>query len=96
LGGHRISANHTLERLKKVLLRLGIKGHLHTFRHFFISYCADRGVPLFQLMKWVGHADVSTVMHYYALHDAESMNTMRRLSAGERQGAHFEASGATG
>lgn len=79
-GGHQISTTHTLEKLKKVLRRLGIEGSLHTFRHFFISHCANSGVPPFQLIKWVGHANVSTVMQYYALRDEESLSAMQRLS----------------
>ena len=79
-GGGRISASHSLEKLKKILKRLEIEGHLHTFRHFFISHCANNGVPAFQLIKWVGHADVSTVMNYYALEDEASLWTMEKLS----------------
>ena len=79
-GGHQISATHVLERLKKVLSKLGLQGHLHTFRHFFTSHCANNGVPPFQLIKWLGHADVGMVMHYYELHDEESLWTMKKLS----------------
>ena len=84
-GGHQISATHMLEKLKAVLRALSIEGCLHTFRHFFISYCANSGVPPFQLMKWVGHADVTTVTIYYELRDAESLWAMRKLSALNRE-----------
>ena len=70
---------HILERLKELLRKLKLDGHLHTFRHFFISYCANSGVPPFQLIKWVGHADVGMVMNYYALKDEESLWTMKKL-----------------
>jgi len=79
-GGHRISTVHTLEKLKKLLGKLGLEGHLHAFRHFFASHCANNGVPPFQLVKWLGHADVSMVMHYYKLHDEESVWAMKKLS----------------
>jgi len=79
-GDHQLSDVHLLEKLKKILRPLKIEGHLHTFRHFFISHCANSGVPPFQLIKWVGHADVSIVMHYYALRDEESLWTMKKLS----------------
>ena len=82
-GGHRISKVHVLERLKRLLAELGLKGHLHTFRHFFASYCANRGVSPFQLIKWLGHADVSMVMHYYELHDEEALRAMKKLSLGD-------------
>ena len=94
-GGHQISATHTLEKLKAVLRRLGIRGHLHTFRHFFISHCANSGIPPFQLMKWVGHADVKTVMHYYDLKDEESLWSMRRLSQLDEQNWGAGRHGAT-
>jgi integrase len=95
-GGHRISASHTLDRLKSVLKRLGLTGHLHTFRHFFVSYCANRGVPPFQLMKWVGHSDVATVTRYYTLQDEESVNMMRRLSSFDRTGSGLAQGELTG
>jgi len=50
-GGHRISETHVLERLKKIKGPLGIRRHLHTFRHFFISHCANNGMPPFQLIR---------------------------------------------
>lgn len=79
-GGNQINPGHILERLKKVLSKLGLQGHLHTFRHFFASHCANNGVPPFQLIKWLGHADVGMVMHYYELHDEQSLWTMKKLS----------------
>ncbi|HUW31647.1 MAG TPA: site-specific integrase, partial [Planctomycetota bacterium] len=93
-GGHQINPRHVLERLKAVLLQLGLKGHLHTFRHFFTSHCANNGVPPFQLIKWLGHADVGMVMHYYDLHDEESLSTMQRLSqAGSKEPAESPVQG---
>jgi site-specific recombinase XerD len=80
LGNHRVSAVHILERFKRLLKRLGLKGKLHTLRHFFISHCANNGVPPFQLIKWIGHTSLSTVMQYYSLQDEESIQTMQRLS----------------
>ena len=35
-----------------------IKLFLHNFRHYFVSECADRGVPMPTVMDWVGHADM--------------------------------------
>jgi len=79
-GGNQINPTHVLERLKKVLSKLGLQGHLHTFRHFFTSHCANNDVAPFKLIKWLGHADVGMVMHYYELHDEESLWTMKKLS----------------
>ena len=88
-GGRQISDRHVLASLKGVLKRLKITaGNMHAFRRFFISYCANNGVPPFQVMAWVGHADVSMVLRYYHLDDSES----RRAMVGEPFGGPDEPS----
>lgn len=63
-------------------------GRLHSFRHYFASMCANRGVPERVTMEWLGHADSAMVRHYYHLHDTEAQRQMRRLDflgeAGQR------------
>lgn len=79
-GGHQISDRHVLGKLKTVLKKLQIPaGTVHTFRHFFISFCANHGVEPFKLMKWVGHADTAMVLRYYSLGDEESQRAMREI-----------------
>jgi integrase len=76
-GGHQISDRHALASLKRTLKRLGIAdGNLHSFRRFFISFSANHGVEPFQLMRWVGHSDLSTVLTYYRLGESESLRAM--------------------
>jgi hypothetical protein len=59
---------------------LGFKdGRLHSFRHYFASMCAMRGVPERVAMEWLGHKDSEMVRHYFHLHDAESRLQMERL-----------------
>jgi integrase len=53
---------------------------LHRFRSFFVSECADAGVPMATVMDWVGHDEMKMVMHYYALRDGASREAMRRVS----------------
>lgn len=55
-------------------------GRLHSFRHYFASLCANRGVPERVVMDWLGHKDSNMVQHYYHLHDAESRQQMDRLN----------------
>jgi len=43
--------------LKRLLKKLGLPGHLPTFRHTFISLALTRGVPEATVRKWVGHVD---------------------------------------
>jgi len=55
-------------------------GRLHSFRHFFCSACANKGVPEQVVMQWLGHRDSAMVRHYYHLHDDEAQRQMRRLN----------------
>ena len=52
---------------------------LHSFRHFFCSFCANRGVPQNVVMKWLGHRDSKMVERYYHLHDQEAQLQMQKL-----------------
>jgi integrase len=54
-------------------------GRLHSFRHFFCSLCANRGVPQRVVMRWLGHKESRMVEHYYHLHDDEARRQMSRI-----------------
>jgi integrase len=54
-------------------------GRVHSFRHYFASMCANRGVPERIVMEWLGHKDSEMVRHYYHLHDDESRQQMAKL-----------------
>jgi integrase len=62
-----------------VLKRVGLKGHLHTFRHSFISDALVRGTPEAIVRQWVGHVDHEILKHYTHIHDAASQAAMQRL-----------------
>lgn len=55
-------------------------GRLHSFRHFFCSQCANKGVPERVVMDWLGHADAEMVRRYYHLDHEESRRQMERMS----------------
>ena len=78
--GRQTSERRLLQYLKRVLKRLGLPGHLHTFRHSFISFAALRGVPKRVLRKWIGHVDRQILDWYFHLADAQSHEAMKRLS----------------
>ena len=83
-GGNQIHLDHLREKLLGILRELGIeRGGLHSFRRFFISYCANQGVSPTVLMKWVGHSDLRMIVRYYQLHDTESQQAMQTLSVGD-------------
>lgn len=78
-GGGQISERHLLEKLKRILDRLGIEGCVHSFRHFFASHCADRGVPPMQLLTWLGHSSLKMLQRYYHQDELESRQAMAKL-----------------
>ncbi len=79
----QIAKNKVLKRLKSVLRKVHIEdGTVHGFRHFFITHCADSGVPPLQLMEWVGHADLRVILDYYHSSDEASRRVMASVSFG--------------
>src|SRR5207245_1975003 len=84
-----VSERRLLSALKRVLLRLGLPGHLHTFRHAFISRALTAGIPEAVVREWVGHVDRDILRLYTHIASATSQAAMRRLtaeSAGPKEG----------
>lgn len=79
-GGHQISERRQLAALKRVLRKLGISGHLHTFRHSFISRALMAGVPEAVVRSWVGHVDRDILKLYTHIAAADSQSAMQRLA----------------
>ena len=77
----QINERRVLTHLKKALKELGLRGHVHTFRHSFISRALVHGVPEAVVRRWVGHVDREILAHYTHIADAESKAHMNRLSA---------------
>lgn len=51
-------------RLKKLLKKLGIEGHLHKLRHTFASRLVQKGIAIYEVQKLLGHASVQTTQVY--------------------------------
>ena len=66
--------------LKRVLAELDLPGHVHTFRHSFISRAITAGVPEAVVRTWVGHVDQEIMRRYTHIADAASQAAIRRLS----------------
>ncbi len=80
-----VAERRFIEDLKGLSSAVGIPKKrltLHRFRHFFVSECADPGVPMATVMNWVGHDEMKMVMHYYSLRDDTAREAMRRLTSG--------------
>jgi integrase len=81
LGDHQISERRLLVALKGIVKKLGLRGHLHTFRHAFISRALTSGIPEAVVRAWVGHVDPDVIRLYTHIADADSQAAMRRLNA---------------
>ena len=82
-GSNQISERRLLEYLKRILKRLGLRGHLHTFRHAFISHALTSGIPEAIVRQWVGHVDREIIKRYTHIADTASQAAMQRLASGE-------------
>ena len=80
-GDHPVSERRLLEHLKRVLKRLGLRGHVHTFRHSFISHALIQGVPEAVVRRWVGHVDAEILKRYTHVADGISQAAMLQLAA---------------
>lgn len=51
----------------------------HGFRHYFVSRCANGGVPQTSVMNWLGHRTPRMTNYYFHANDTSSLNHMRQL-----------------
>ena len=59
---------------------MGLNGHLHTFRHTFISQALSRGVPEAVVRDWVGHVDPSILRLYTHISQATSTSYVEKFA----------------
>ena len=64
----------------------------HSFRHSFVSMCADTGVPLTVVQALVGHLDSSMTAHYYHLTDSVARNAIAKLPGADSKAVKAEPS----
>ena len=68
VDGHRLVPGTASERFRVFVRRAGLPRHLnlHSTRHTFGTWLADRGVPLHVLQRLMGHASVTVTERYLA------------------------------
>jgi integrase len=71
-AGRQVSDRRALAHVKVVLKRLKLKGHLHTFRHSFISHALTSNIPEAIVRNWVGHVDPEIIRVYTHIADKQS------------------------
>jgi integrase len=81
----RISEGWLLRYLKRILEKLGLKGHLHTFRHSFVSNALIKETPEVYVREWVGHVDKEMLKQYTHIADQASRQAMQRLVSHNHQ-----------
>ena len=73
--------------LKPRLIKLEIKGSVHTFRHTYASLLIEAGVGLRELKELMGHSKIDTTMQYAHLYPHrlhEQVNRLKDLSIDTR------------
>ena len=61
---------HTIQNWTRVLeVRTGIRVHAHKFRTTFCTHLLQRGVPIHEVQRLMGHTDVATTLRYAATTD---------------------------
>ena len=66
--------------LKPRLIKLGIKGSIHTFRHTYASLLIEAGVGLRELKELMGHSRIETTMQYAHLYPHRLHEQVNKLS----------------
>jgi site-specific recombinase XerD len=79
-GGQQLSERRLLDYLKRRLERLGLKGHLHTFRHSFISHAIATGIPEAVVRDIVGHVDQDILKHYTHIADNRKQAAIQKFA----------------
>ena len=77
--GRQISERRALVALKRVLIKIGIEGKLHSFRHSFISQCLTDGIEEAVVRSWVGHVDPSIMRLYTHITSKVSQDRIKLL-----------------
>ncbi len=79
--GRQVSERRELLTLKRVLKLLKFKGHLHTFRHTFISQAFSAGIPEAVVQCCVGHVASDVLRLYTQIRDEVSKSYVNRFTA---------------
>ncbi len=78
---------------ERVLEAVGLRGHLHTFRHALISRALTENTAEAIVRQWVGHVDAEVLKLYTHIADAASQAAMQRLEGSGKKG--LQPGGAT-
>jgi integrase/recombinase XerD len=63
-GGRRLSRKTVWKSFKRLALRAGVEGKVHTLRHSFATHLLSGGADLRSVQELLGHADIATTQIY--------------------------------
>ena len=79
-----VSQKKLLAYLKRLCAECGFTNpnqyKLHTFRHFFASYCAQQNLSYKYTLEWMGHSSSAILDLYFTMNDRYSQMAMNSLS----------------
>lgn len=53
---------------------------VHTFRHFFASYCAQQNLSYKYVLEWMGHSSSAILDMYFTMNDRHALAAMNGVS----------------
>lgn len=82
-GSHRLSPKSIQNEIGKIVSRAGISIHVtpHIFRHTAASLALQRGMPVEQVQKFLGHARIQTTLRYAKTLDVDVRQSHQRCIA---------------
>lgn len=79
-GSKRLSINAVESRLKDIGKKAGVTNvHPHRFRRTMATMAIEKGMPIEQVQKLLGHARIDTTLHYAMVNQNNVKITHRRL-----------------
>ena len=102
--GRQVSPKKLRAYLKGLCKQCGFENprqyKLHTFRHFFASYCAQQNLSFKYILEWMGHSSSAILDMYFTMNDRQAQAAMNSLSftiekvenrtVPGQSGAHFQ------
>lgn len=78
-SGDRISIGGVESRLRQLGKKAGVnRVHPHKFRRTLATHAIDKGMPIEQVQKLLGHARIDTTMHYAMVNQSNVRASHRR------------------
>lgn len=78
-SGDRISIGDVESRLRQLGKKAGVnRVHPHKFRRTLATHAIDKGMPIEQVQKLLGHARIDTTMHYAMVNQSNVKASHRR------------------